>query len=380
MKYQTKKQTELGFSLIELLVAMGIFAVIGTAAISLVRQHQPLFSKQQNQAAVNAGMRTALGQMQIDLANAGSDFTGNPVVPLPAFGVTIEAPPVGATCFDPTAKTYGPGCFDTIHIVTLDLNTPPSQTADKSGTTAVSKSSSTIFATPVPGSGITAAQLAGDFSAGQQILLIQVDQSNNITGVAATDLSCSGNPASVNSGVDIKLQHNPSGSSCATSTDLGLSLIGNSKLGQTFTNGSFIVGLGPTITYGVDATNPADPQLYRQVGTGPKVVIADQIIGFKVGSALSGPPTLLNTATTPPTIVDSCDAAQYYFLSPGNLPCPQHNPAILLDFTQIRSLKISLISRTVTNVNDFPNTFDGGRYRVEANSVVVYPRNLAINQ
>ena len=46
-----------GFSLIELMVAMGIFIVIGGAAVSLVKKHVPLVSSQQNQVGLNISMR-----------------------------------------------------------------------------------------------------------------------------------------------------------------------------------------------------------------------------------------------------------------------------------------------------------------------------------
>ena len=46
-----------GFTLIEMLLAMGIFGVISAAAFGLMAQHQPLFNQQQGLAALNISMR-----------------------------------------------------------------------------------------------------------------------------------------------------------------------------------------------------------------------------------------------------------------------------------------------------------------------------------
>src|SRR5262245_20717553 len=100
-----KQASRFGFSLLELLVAMGVFLTISGAAIALLRQHTPLFTKQQNQAYLNGSMRQALSQQQIDVVNPGADFTSIPNVPLPVFGMTIDPPPAGAPCYDPVLKT-----------------------------------------------------------------------------------------------------------------------------------------------------------------------------------------------------------------------------------------------------------------------------------
>ena len=63
-----------GFSLMELMVAMAVFLVVGGAAVNLFRRHVPLFTQQQSQATVNVAMRNAAAQMQTDLANAGTGY------------------------------------------------------------------------------------------------------------------------------------------------------------------------------------------------------------------------------------------------------------------------------------------------------------------
>lgn len=359
-----KKASRLGFSLLELLVAMGVFLTICGAALTLLRQHTPLFTKQQNQAYLNGSMRQALSQLQIDVVNAGSDFTANPNVPLPVLGMTIDPPPAGAVCYDPVAKTYGAGCFDTLHIITLDPN-PVYANTTGSATSTVSTTSSTLFVDPVAPT--TPDQLAAQFNPGDAILVIQVDQNSNITAMTQTFLTCSGNAAqSQPNQAEVKLQHNPTGPSCANNPPL-FANEDNNKLGTTFTGGSWVIKLGPAITYGVDVTtDPTNPRLYRQIGNGPKDMISDQIVGFKIGAALNQPPA-------------GCPVTQYYFLAAGNLVCPQSSPTATMDFTQIRALKVSLIGRTATDLNSQQNTFDGGRYGIESNSVVIYPRNLANN-
>jgi prepilin-type N-terminal cleavage/methylation domain-containing protein len=358
-----KRTNRFGFSLLELLVAMAVFLTISGAALALLRQHTPLFVKQQNQAYLNAGMRQALSQLQIDVVNAGSDFTANPNVPLPVFGMTIDAPPAGAVCYDPAQKTYGAGCFDTLHIITLDPNPVYAQTTG-SATSTVSVTSSTLFVNPVAPQ--TADQLAPLFNPGDALLVVQVDQNSNITSMAQTFLDCS-NPSMSQAGQNqVKLQHNPQGPSCATNPPL-MANAPNNKLGTTFTGGSWVIKLGPTITYGVDVTTDnKNPRLYRQIGNGPQDMIADQIVGFKIGAALNQPPA-------------GCAVTQYYFLAPGNFVCPASSPTAMMDFTQIRALKVSLIGRTAADLNNQANTFDGGRYGIESNSVVIYPRNLANN-
>jgi prepilin-type N-terminal cleavage/methylation domain-containing protein len=70
-----------GFSMLELLIAMAIFTVISAAALSLFAAHQPLFNQQQNLAQVNIGLRNAVAQMQLDVANAGANYYPSDNIP-----------------------------------------------------------------------------------------------------------------------------------------------------------------------------------------------------------------------------------------------------------------------------------------------------------
>src|SRR5262249_51379750 len=66
-----------GFSMIELMIAMGVFLVIGGAAVSLFRQHANLYVDQQGTTALNITLRNALTEMQNDVINAASGYYSN---------------------------------------------------------------------------------------------------------------------------------------------------------------------------------------------------------------------------------------------------------------------------------------------------------------
>jgi len=69
-----KIKTSHGFTLIELMVAMTIFLIIGAAAMSLFKQHASLFTTQQGEVGLNMGLRNALQQIQTDAVQAGNGF------------------------------------------------------------------------------------------------------------------------------------------------------------------------------------------------------------------------------------------------------------------------------------------------------------------
>jgi len=129
----------------------------------------------------------------------------------------------------------------------------------------------------------------------------------------------------------------------------------NNKLGDQFCNTDWVLKLAP-IKYWVDASDPADPKLIREQ-SGQQNVIAEQIIGFKVGASI------WNGTSADPY---SFDASTY-----------KH------DWSLIRAVRISLIGRTPPSGdvnNKFQNTFDQGPYKIQAVSVVINPRNLSMNE
>jgi len=210
----------------------------------------------------------------------------------------------------------------------------------------VSTTSSTLFVTPTGST--TLAQLAADFHTGEQILLVKSDGSQMTTTILSSDGQVSGGK--------VQLQHNPTaadGTNSTTADPLGISNTADSnKLGTQFCSTDWVLKLAP-ITYWVDTSNAQDPKLTRTQG-GASTVIAEQVIGFKVGASIWN-------GTTAQTY--NFDASSY-----------SH------DWSLIRAVRISMIGRTspIPNSN-FHNTFDLGPYRVQAISVVINPRNLSMN-
>ena len=345
MPQKRNSKAAAGFSLVELMVAMLIFLVIGGAAVALVKQHVPIFTSQQNQTGLNISMRNAVAQMQIDVVNAGTGYYQGVNIPSWPIGITIVNSAPGTGCFNATTLTYGPTCFDRLNVIAIDQNTPPANPSDI-GANCVSSTSSSLFVTPVGAT--TLAQLAGDFHSGDQVLLVKSDGSQMTTTILTSDGQVTGGK--------VKLAHNPTGVDGTNTTandPLALSNdADNNKLGTQFCNTDWVLKLAP-ITYAVDATDPTDPKLTR-TQSGVTNVVSEQIIGFKVGASIWN-------GTTDNTY--SFDSSSY-----------------LYDWQRVRAIRVSLIGRTnVDGGSNFRNTFDGGPYKIESVSVVINPRNLSMN-
>jgi prepilin-type N-terminal cleavage/methylation domain-containing protein len=341
----TGSTSSAGFSLVELMVAMAIFMVVGGAAVELAKKHVPLFTSQQNQTGLNLAMRNGVAQMQIDVVNAGTGYYQGVNIPSWPIGITVVNSAPGTGCFNATANTYTATCFDTLNVIAMDQNTPPSNPSDI-GANCVSTTSSSLFVTPVGTT--TLAQLAADFHSGDQLLLVKSDGSQMTTTILTSDGQVTGGK--------VKLAHNPTGvngTNTTTADPLALSNSADSnKLGVQFCNTDWVLKLSP-ITYSVDASDPTDPKLVRTQG-GQTSVIAEQIIGFKVGASVWN-------GTTDNTY--SFDANNY-----------NH------DWSLIRSVRVSMIGRTAVDMGStFRNSFDGGAYKIESISVVINPRNLSMN-
>jgi hypothetical protein len=331
------------------MVAITVFLIIGGAAFSLFERHARLFGDQQSQVGLNVSMRNALALMQIDTVNAGTGYYPGANISSWPIGVTvINNKAAAGSCYTAGTSTYTAGCFDQLNIIATDANTPPSH-PDDGGSNCVSTTSAILFATPPAGT--TAAQLASDFLSGDQVLVVKGDGSQMTTAI----LSKGGRVV----GGRVQLQHNPTaadGSNSAGSDPLGLTTNPSNKLGSTFCPTDWILKISPVI-YKVDTTNPADPKLTRAQG-GVTSVIADQIVGFKVGASI------WNAATATSNDNYNFDASSYAF-----------------DFSSIRSIRISLIGRTAplnSGQSNYRNSFDGGAYRIEAISTVINPRNLSM--
>ena len=343
-----EQRRSLGFTLIELMVATTVFLIIGGAAFMLFQRHAGLFSDQQNQVALNISMRNALALMQIDTVNAGTGYYAGANISSWPIGVTIINNKAAGSCYNAATNSYTAGCFDQLNIIASDANTPPSH-PDDGGSNCVSTTSAVLFATPPTGT--TAAQLAADFTAGDQILVVKGDGSQMTTAILSSDGRVAGGK--------VQLQHNPTaadGSNTGGNDPLGLTTNPGNKLGSTFCPTDWILKISPAI-YSVDATNPADPKLTRKQG-GTTSVVADQIIGFKVGASI------WNAATSTSNDTYNFDASTYAF-----------------DYSSIRSVRISLIGRATpanSGQSNYRNSFDGGPYRIEAISTVINPRNLSM--
>lgn len=335
-----------GFSLVELMVALAIFMVIGAAALRLVKSHVPLVSTQQNQAGLNISMRNAIAQMQVDVINAGTGYYQGVNIPTWPIGITIVNNAAGTGCYNAATFTYGSTCFDTLNIIAMDPSTPPANPSDI-GANCVSTTASSLFITP---SGpTTLPSLSTYFHNGDQILLVKSDGSQMTTAVLTSDGQVTGGK--------VKLAHNPTGVDGTNTTladPLAISNTSDSnKLGTQFCNTDWVLKLAP-ITYAVDSSDPTDPKLTR-TQSGQTTVIADQIIGFKVGALIWNGASDANNY--------SFDASTY-----------SH------DWSSIRSVRISVIGRTAPDpASKFRNAFDNGPYKVEATSVIINPRNLSMN-
>jgi prepilin-type N-terminal cleavage/methylation domain-containing protein len=369
-----------GFSLVELMVAVAVFMVIGGAAVALVSRHVPLFTVQQSQAALTMEMRNAAAQMQIDVVNAGVGYYQNINVPAWPVGVTINntnqnnATSVAANCHDPATNTYGPGCFDTLNIIDTDAATPPAYATDSTGAGCIDTSATTPPPASNPATSIylklpgapSAADykaLAGLYHANDQIILV------NTTGLMTTAvLSVDAVQASGMVLLTTKSATKSNGTqfldAMGNSANDPLNLTTHldaadaSQLGNFTTQfcppsaayaGDWVLRLQP-ITYQVDATNPANPKLTRTVGGGAPETIAEQIIGFKIGAMLR------NGLSHGAYVYDSTTYQQ--------------------DWTAVTTVRVSMIGRSANTSDNFRNSFDGGSYRIESLSVVINPRNL----
>lgn len=341
----SRSASSAGFSLVELMVAMAIFLIVGGAAVELAKKHVPLFTAQQSQTGLNLAMRNGVAQMQIDVVNAGTGYYQGVNIPSWPIGITVLNSAPGTGCFDAATNTYTSTCFDTLNVIAMDQSTPPSNPSDIASN-CVSTTSSTLFVTPVGAT--TLSQLAADFHTGDQILLVKSDGSQMTTTILTSD--------GLISGGKVKLEHNPTGADGTNSISLDPLALSNSadsnKLGTQFCNTDWVLKMAP-ITYSVDASDPTDPKLIRTQGGQPSV-IAEQIIGFKVGASIWN-------GTTDNTY--SFDASTY-----------NH------DWSLIRAVRVSMIGRTPTDLgSSFRNSFDGGPYKIQSISVVINPRNLSMN-
>jgi prepilin-type N-terminal cleavage/methylation domain-containing protein len=368
-----------GFTLIELMISMTVFLVIGGAAMSLFRQHAALFNDQQYQIGLNVSLRNALSQMETDVVNAGTGWYSVANISSWPVGITVVNNNAGGTaCHVANTSTYNAPCFDTLNIVTPDPNTPPGQVWVTPGTVSCTTPALTTSGvmTMSPVAPATAAQLIAGFTSGSQVVFIHVGTS----GTQMTTAILTGNAAAAGANVSISYGATAANGTNGSVTNDALNLTTNvdtsivpSPLTDSFCSGTdWVVKLAP-VQYGVSTTlDPTGPTLTRTEG-GVTNAIASQIIGFKVGAST----VVLNGST-----VTTSSAAYCYNSASTTSPCYDNQ------FDEVRSIRISLIGRTPPGVYSnsnaysnavFTNTFDGQTYKIQALSIIVNPRNLSMN-
>jgi prepilin-type N-terminal cleavage/methylation domain-containing protein len=371
-----------GFTLIELMIAMTVFLVIGAAAMSLFKQHAALFNDQQYQIGLNVSLRNALSQMEADVVNAGTGwYNATSNISSWPIGITVVNNTLGgAACHVAGSSTYSAPCFDTLNIIAPDPNTPPGQVYVAPGTAGCTTPALTTGGamTIAPVAPVTAAQLVAGFTNGSQVIFIHVGTSGTLMTTAVLTQNAAAAGANVNLTFGAT---NANGTNNTVANDkLNLTLAANvdpalisTTLTDSFCSGSdWVVKVAP-IQYSVDtAIDPAGPTLAR-TENGIENPIASQIIGFKVGAST----VVLNGG-----VATSSSAAYCYNSGSTTAPCYDNQ------FDQVRSVRISLIGRTPpklysnSNVNSatlFTNSFDGQPYKIQALSIIVNPRNLSMN-
>jgi type II secretory pathway pseudopilin PulG len=359
----TDNRRDRGFSLVELLVAAGVFVVICGAALSLFAKHQPLFNQQQNLAALNIQIRNAVSQLQLDTINAGSGFYQGTNIPSAPIGITIKNNTT-TPCNTPSTFTYGANCFDQLNIITVDPSTPSSHPSTIASGCIDTSASATIYANPVAPT--TAAQLAADFHNGDQLLLLKADGSK-MTAVELTQ-------AGLVSGSQVRL------TITTTAALTGVNILdpayiaanAASDIQPGFCIADWILKILP-ITYKVDTSVASDPKLIREQpsGSANDVVVAEQLVAFKVGAITWNSCNVSCTSDDGSTY--NYDSSTYSTQAAGNQP---------YNFPLIRSVQVELIGRTNPNPDPsyvYRNGFDGGPYQIESVSIVVNPRNLTMN-
>ena len=367
--FPTGRKRWSGFTLVELMVAMLVFLVIGGAAVNLIKRHVPLFTSEQNQATLNVGVRNAVAQLQMDVVNAGSGFY--PGANMPFFPVGITVANTGTTsCFNAANWNYT-GCFDRLNVITADDTIPPAHpSGNAAGTATVDTTSGTLFLTfpgvvPAPTTANLTSWATGIFTRGTELLLIQggTDFSNSNPRMTTVVLTSATGTVS-GSSIQVSYTATLAGGVPATVPDpMGIITTGDTdQLTNSFDpTQDYAIRLS-AITYGVDTSVPSNPKLVRvpfgSALAGAQNIVAEQIIGFKVG--------VWNTFTNS-YIYDST--------------LPKGATGYGSDWTSIKAVRIDLTARTPVNSDpsvNFRNSLDGGPYQVQKISVVINPRNLSM--
>jgi prepilin-type N-terminal cleavage/methylation domain-containing protein len=375
-----------GFTLIEFAVSMSIFTIVMAAVFTLFRKNDPLFSQQQTMVGMNLALQGAVTQMELDGVNAGTGYYPGTNIPNWPIGITIQnSVPVTGSCGDNATFTYAATCFDTLNFITVDPNTAPQHLGALNGTISTTASPMVLY-TP----GLTAGQLttlAGLYHSGDELMLLAVDGSLMTTVKLTANGTVSGGAVSL-----AFTATNADGTNTVANDYLGItsstdsaSNNGHTQLGTVFGNSDWILRLQP-ITYSVNTANTADPQLMRTQG-GVSTLVADQVIGFRIGAALYN--DTHNTDSITSNLPANCSSTSDTSTSTGGYGTYNYNACSYgasaggtYDFSIIRSIRVSIIGRTNPSANNsaitFKNSFDSGPYQIQGLAIVINPRNLSM--
>jgi type II secretory pathway pseudopilin PulG len=363
------------------MVAMAIFLLVSTGVFALFSQQQATSTQQQGMVGLNIGIRNAISQLQLDLANAGTGYYVGINIPSWPIGVTIvnHVPPSGTSCYDPSTNSYTTNCFDQLNILTAANSTPapyPINATDSTGGTGVTvncsdTSTGVAYGQAALAAGLSLAQTAANYRQGDQLLFLN-GKGSQMTAVILTRNPSVAGPAIAFTFNPTNTDGTNTGPNWQTNDPLDIAACNGgpcparNNFGKQFCGGDWILKLSP-ISYFVDSSNPNDPRLDRQQ-SGNTVVVMDQVIGFKVGA------TIWNSSQNRMEANYNYDSSTYTVSS-------SDDAAYM--FSLVRSVRISLIGRTAPSTDPsftFRNPFDGGPYQVQGASVVVNPRNLSMNE
>jgi prepilin-type N-terminal cleavage/methylation domain-containing protein len=354
------RQRSAGFSLIELMVAMTIFLIVGGAAVNLISKHEALFTSSQNQTGVNISLRNAVAQIQTDVVNAGSGYYPGSSMPFWPVGITTKMAATPNCNTQAAPVVYVQTCFDQLTVLTADPSMPSAQpSADQAGTLAFTIASPDLYltfpTTPAP----TPAMLtlwAATFAPGNEILLVTGNNSNPIMAPLVIQ-SQGGAVGAVVTGTTLHLLVTPA--SPGSPDPLGIydnnlsdanqfAAVGTAASGTTFGPAKdYAIRLDATV-YFVNNSN----QLIRQVGIAagaPQDAIAENVVGFNLQEFANGGWTTLTSGA---------------------------------DWTKIRAVYAQIVLRAPSQSNvgsGYKNSYDQGAYQVQGMSMVINPRNLSMN-
>jgi len=354
----SRSRSSAGFSILELLVAISVFLVIGIATVQLFTLHVPLSTAQKNQSNIDVAMRSVIAQMEMDVANAGTGyFLAGQLTDPPVAITLINTQPVNSCN---TGTTYSATCFDTLNVIGVDPAVAPLHPSS-SATSLLPVDTSSNTSAYVTSGTMTQAQantLAALYLAGDELLWVLPGSPTYIT---TTTLTQPGAAVVGLGGYVVHLTYTATGSGAAAVNPKEKYLITENfdgsipvvPLKSVFPNATAWVMRLNAIQYTVNSTNSADPYLTRQQGTGPVNDIADQVIGFRVGASLY-----------------STGDSQYNF-NASTYPTKYN-------WGDIQALHISVLARTPAANSGYKNPYDGGAYMIQGVSTTINPRNLSM--